>query len=195
MTWRVAPERSPLAFQPAAPAVSVEAAGVPPRAKAAQVLAVSSGLLREATRHGEAGNLARAGQLLDRVLEQDPRNLPALLHLGGIRRAEGQLYESLLLYQRALRLNGRDARAHLGLGRTFEALGWVQTAEAHLRLALDASPNLIEAFLGLGRCLLAQGRRDEAAIACQEVLLLAPDHRQAHELLQQALGADDEAAT
>lgn len=194
MTWRVVPKRSPLAFPATAPAVAVEPVRVRPQAKAAQVLAVSSGLLREALRHADAGNTARAGQLLDRVLEQDPRNLPALLHLGGIRRAQRQLYESLLLYQRALRLNARDARAHLGLGRTFEALGWVQTAEAHLRLALDAHPNMIEAFVDLSRCLLAQGRHEEAAVASQEAILLAPDHRQAHALLQQALGGDQDDA-
>lgn len=185
MSPRAAPQRAlPYAEAPAS-TCSIEQ-DAPPRAKAAQVMAVSSGLLREALRHQEGGNRARAGQLLDRVLEQDPRNLRALIHLGQLRRVEGQLYESLLLYQRALRLDGRNADAHLGLGQAFADLDWMQTAEGHLRLALDASPNLLEAFVGLGRCLLAQGRRHEAIVACEEAILLMPDCREAHEILEQA---------
>ena len=193
MNPRAASERSLFALEAPAPAESADSAAVPPPAKAAQVLAVSSGLLREALRHQENGNTVRAGWLLDRVLEQDPRNLRALIHLGGIRRVEGQLYEALLLYQRAIRLDSQEAQAHFGLGRTFLELGWVQTAEAHLRLAIAANPNLVKALVCLSGCLLAQGRRSEAIIACQEAILLAPDYRQAHELLQQALPADGKA--
>ena len=193
MNPRAASERNLFTFEvPVSADAEHPAAGTPP-AKAAQVLAVSSGLLREALRHQENGNTARAGRLLDRVLEQDPRNLRALIHLGGIRRIEGQLYESLLLYQRAIRLDSREAGAHFGLGRTFLDLGWVQTAEAHLRLAIEANPSFVKALVCLSGCLLAQGRRREAVIACQEAIVLAPDCRQAHELLQQALPADDKA--
>ena len=191
MTLPAAHDRALFAAEAPASTVTAQQAA-PPRAKAAQVLAVSSGLLREAQRHQENGNSARAGQLLDRVLEQDPRNLSALIHLGEIRRTEGQLYESLLLHQRAVHLDGRNADAHLGLGQTFAELGWVQTAEAHLRLALEASPNLLEAFIGLGRCLLAQERRHEAIVACQEAILLVPDCPEAHEILEQAARTDSE---
>ena len=191
MSSRAAQQRALLAAE--APASTSQIGqDAPPRAKAAQVMAVSSGLLREALRHQEDGNGARAGQLLDRVLEQDPRNLRALVHLGQLRRAEGQLYESLLLYQRALHLDGRNADAHLGLGQAFVDLGWMQTAEGHLRLALDAHPNLLAAFVGLSRCLLAQGRRHEAIVACEEAILLMPDCRQAHEILEQATRAESD---
>ena len=191
MSPRAAPERTLPATEAPASTCSI-GQDAPPRAKAAQVMAVSSGLLREALRHQEDGNRARAGQLLDSVLEQDPRNLRALIHLGHLRRAEGQLYESLLLYQRALHLDGGNADAHLGLGQAFAELDWVQTAEGHLRLALDANPNLLEAFIGLSRCLLAQGRRHEAIVACEEAILLMPDCRQAHETLEQATRAESD---
>ena len=79
------------------------------------------------------------------------------------------------------------AAAHLGLAKTFDDLGWVQTAEAHLRYALESSPYLVDALVGLSKCLIAQGRYNEAVVACQEAILNAPDCPQAHHYLQIAL--------
>ncbi len=144
-------------------------------AREAKILRVSGNLYNEAVRHHRDGNLARASQLLERVLDNEPRHFGALVSLGALRRSQGKLYESLLLYQRALKVNARDVTAHLGLGKTFDDLGWVQTAEAHLRYALDINPYLVEALTGLSTCLIAQGRYNEAVVASQDAILNAPD--------------------
>ncbi len=159
-------------------------------AREAKLFAVPDNLLEEAERRQREGDFTRASRLLERVLENDSKDQRALVGLGGIRRSQGKLYESVLLYQRALKIDSQDAQAHYGLGKTFSELGWVQTAEAHLRLALEVSPTFVSAFVCLSSCLLEQGRYREAIVACQEAILLVPDCQQAHRNLEIALSGE-----
>ncbi len=156
-------------------------------AREAKILRVSGNLYNEAVRHHRDGNLVRASQLLERVLDNEPQHFGALISLGSLRRSQGKLYESVLFYQRALKVNAKDAGAHLGLGKSFDDLGWVQTAEAHFKLALEANPYVVDALVGLSKCLIAQARYNEAVVACQEAILNAPDCPPAHQYLQIAL--------
>ncbi len=50
------------------------------------------------------------------------------------------------------------------------------------REATDLHPNLLPAYLGLGRVCLAQGRLDETRTALESARALAPDHPQVTKL-------------
>lgn len=65
-------------------------------------------------------------------------------------------------YQRAAKLNPKEARAYLGLGRVFAAQSRVPETIAAYRKAVELKPKFAEARFNLGLVLYVTGRRDEA---------------------------------
>ena len=65
-------------------------------------------------------------------------------------------------YQRAARLNPKEARAYLGLGRVYAAQNRVPETLAAYRKAVELKPRMAEARFNLGLVLLATGKREEA---------------------------------
>ena len=65
-------------------------------------------------------------------------------------------------YLRAAKLNPKEARAHLGLGRVYAAQSRVPETVAAYRKAIEIKPKFAEAHFNLGLVLLVTGQRDEA---------------------------------
>lgn len=65
-------------------------------------------------------------------------------------------------YQEALRLNPKEARAYLGLGRLYAAQNRADDAVGALKKAIEVKPKLAEAYFNLGMIYAATGQKDAA---------------------------------
>lgn len=97
--------------------------------------------------------------------------------------------DSVTLFRRALAVTEENPRAHLNLA---EALVARRDPEAltHYRAALELSPDLADAWAGLGRTLLHSGRASEALTPLGRALDLAPDDPRIRFTFARALSAN-----
>lgn len=72
--------------------------------------------------------------------------------------------EALDAYQRAAKINPKEARAYIGLGRVYAARNQVPETLAAYRKAVELKPKLAEARFNLGLVLFVTGKRDEALV-------------------------------
>lgn len=72
--------------------------------------------------------------------------------------------EALRSYQEAAKLNPKEARAYLGLGRVYAAQNRVPETLAAYRKAVELKPKLAEARFNLGLVLFVTGKREEALV-------------------------------
>lgn len=141
--------------------------------------------------------LARSGQLdraldsIRRVLMADPDNEIARVNLGYVSIQKGMYGEAGEHLRRALGL-GRDRKATLYallyMGTLEARRGNPQAAAEWLEKAIEAGPNLIEAYYHLGHALLAGGRLERARAVWQDAAgrnRYNPYARKSQELLEQ----------
>ncbi len=118
-----------------------------------------------------------ARRAIDRALGLGPNLLVVQYSAGVLRAITGDGEAALEHFERAMRISPRDPNmaaflvgmggAHLICGRYEQALEWVQRA-------LHESPNFVSAHRLLVTVLGHLGRRDEARLAAQHLLELAP---------------------
>lgn len=65
-------------------------------------------------------------------------------------------------YQDALKLNPKEARAYLGLGRLYAAQNRVDESIISFKKAIEIKPKLAEAYFNLGMIYAAIGKKDAA---------------------------------
>ncbi len=111
---------------------------------------------------------------------------------------ERTLRDTLAFNAERLRIDPRDATAHVNRGRAFLAKQRTAEAEAEFVQALALSPRLDEAHYCLGLCHRMKGATAEAIAAFRRALESNPDHVRAHGnlgLLEVEAGHDEAAAT
>jgi FkbM family methyltransferase len=75
---------------------------------------------------------------------------------------QGRYDEAANTFRKAIRLDCRDAKSHLGLGDALYRKLEYGAAEAAFRTAIDLDPTYAEAYSGLARLLIHLNRQDEA---------------------------------
>ncbi len=90
---------------------------------------------------GQAGQPAEAAADLQRSIAADPRFVPALYNLAVIRTADAPAVAAQL-YERAVRIEPKDAIAHLNLGFVLKTLGRTAAGNAQIATALRLDPSL-----------------------------------------------------
>lgn len=65
-------------------------------------------------------------------------------------------------YREAIKLNPKEARAYLGLGRLYAAQERVDDSIAAFKKAIELKPKLAEAYFNLGIIYVATGKKDAA---------------------------------
>ena len=130
----------------------------------------------------DVGEVARAAQEIETVLQQDPDNVPALARLGIVRMASGDLASAEDLWRRALAREPKNAEVlhnlSVLLASTDRLLEATRLAErAHLWAPLDLTKRL-----QFARCLASVGDFERARTHCTQILMVAPEHIQATEL-------------
>jgi tetratricopeptide (TPR) repeat protein len=87
--------------------------------------------------------------------------------LGQALMAGGRTTQAESAYREAIRLDGMNALARMGLGELRVATGRAEEALGEFELALKRQPSLVGAHLGLGNSLAVLGRNEDA-LACYE---------------------------
>lgn len=122
----------------------------------------------------QAGDSAQAKTLYLQVLEDDPRNIDALLGLGVISSKEGRIEETVNYYQRVLELEPRNAYAQAGL---ISIMGGADAAssETRLRQLIAREPSAFLYFT-LGNLYADQGQWPGAQQAYFQAFQSQPDN-------------------
>jgi protein O-GlcNAc transferase len=147
-----------------------------------------------ALRHHQAGRLAEAEGLYQRVLQADSRHVDALHFLGVIAHQNGRNDAAVELIGKAIAQNDRVPAFHNNLGNALKALGRMEEAVLSYRRALTLKPDLVAAHYNIGIALQAQGNLTEAESSYRRALALKPDHPEAHSNLGNTLQAQGKLA-
>lgn len=118
------------------------------------------GLWDKALRHMQAGELARAEELLRQLLEEEPGFVPALNKLGVCRARSGDLQGAREAFRSALEQDARYVPALSNLATTYLEEGALDQAIALYRRALEEDPDYAVARENLAAAYKRQGNWD-----------------------------------
>ena len=121
--------------------------------------------------------LDEAISLIQRALKDPTYERPALAYtnLGLAYFKKGLLRQSVEQLQTALEYQPDLPEAYYNLGLVYARLQERETAIRNFREAIRYRPSYVEAHASLGQVLLATGRTEEARVAFERVVTLAPD--------------------
>jgi len=117
---------------------------------------------------------AQAKSELALVLKVKPADGPALVGLGQLELAEGNLVGAAEHLEAALRVRD-DFDARMALGRARLQQQKMEDAATHFQRAAELDPKSAAALSGLGQALLAAGKPEDAERALQAALQIQPD--------------------
>ena len=103
-----------------------------------------------------------------------PKMGAAWVVLGQALKAAERMEEAERAYAEAIRLDGMDPLARMGLGELKIACGRPRDAAREFELALERRPAMVAAHLGLGNALALAGRNEEAFERYEAALALRP---------------------
>ncbi|MEJ0069502.1 MAG: tetratricopeptide repeat protein [Pseudomonadota bacterium] len=153
--------------------------------------------LAQALAAHQAGDLAEAELLFQRVLAAAPRHPVALQRLGVIALQRGRPAPAAALLAEAAAASPDDAGIQFNLALALRALDRVDDAAAGYQRALALAPDFADAHVNLANLRRGQGRLDEARAGYERAIAVAPRHAGAHNnlgSLLQDLGAHAAAA-
>ncbi len=123
---------------------------------------------------------AEAAEVLQIMLEKDPRDEDALELLGCVRFFEKQLEPARDAFQELTKLNPANVQGWVNLGAVLNRLGEHKKAVEALRRALQKDRKCAEAYYNMGIAQRGQGLNTMAISAYKEALKLKPDLLEAH---------------
>ena len=135
----------------------------------------------------QAGNLAQAAALYQKILADEPENAEALHLLGVLSHQQGAHVRAVELIGRAVAHRPNSAAFHANLAEAYRALGQLERAVGSCKAALVLKPDYPEALANLGLALQAMRRRDEAADCFRRAIELRPGFAGAHNNLGNVL--------
>lgn len=123
----------------------------------------------------QAGELARAKGLYERIIEQQPAHADALHFLGLLCFQEGDGERALALIRSAIEHKPEVAPYHDNLGTVLESTGELEAALAAFREAARLGGEDAERSFNMGVVLARAGRYDEAEAAYRRAIEQAPN--------------------
>ncbi|MBI5845034.1 MAG: tetratricopeptide repeat protein [Deltaproteobacteria bacterium] len=126
---------------------------------------------------------AEAVDAFQAALKVDPSSVPAKMGLGAACLSAGEVERAERLFRQICENEPGLVDARINLAVTLLVKKDARGAEAEFYGALRQDPGSIRAALALAELLEGQGRRDEAAILCRDVLLRNPGHQGAIDAL------------
>ena len=123
----------------------------------------------------EDGDHAAAERSFRRVLEAQPRNVPALVNLGVALRETGRLEESMACFQRAAATDPANAEALNNLGLSLHHDGQSRDAIRLFKRALQLRPGFAQALVNWGNALRDMGDLAGATARFDEAIAADPN--------------------
>jgi tetratricopeptide (TPR) repeat protein len=134
------------------------------------------GLIDQAKRAHQAGQLQQAEQLYRAALGMAPADAEATHYLGLLYYRSGRFDQALPLLAEACRLDPTNAFYWFNAGVVAQRAGKAEDAVRSYRQALAHNPRHTDASVNLGNVLRELGRLDEAEETYDQVLRTTPDH-------------------
>lgn len=135
----------------------------------------ATGLFSQALVEMYSGKTEAALDFFARSLRADPANPETLLY-------KAQAFRDLSLWPQAEQVYRDILKERPNYWPAWDELGWIRSrqarykdAEAAYKLASSVAPNVAHPVANLATMYLEQGKRDEAAAACDRSLKIAPD--------------------
>ncbi|MCG3136302.1 MAG: Lipopolysaccharide assembly protein B [Phycisphaerae bacterium] len=101
---------------------------------------------------------------------------PARLAIADLLREKYNLSEALTDYQVVLKQNPHCVEAYLGMGYIALENWSFEYVETYSAIALDINPHCAEAYVLLAACRMLERRYDDALAACEQALVINPEH-------------------
>jgi tetratricopeptide (TPR) repeat protein len=140
-----------------------------------------------AVQYHNAGDLKKAENIYQQILQVDP-NQPVALHLlGVIAHQSGKNDIAIDLIEKALAIKPDYVEAYSNLSNALADLGRLDEAVAFCRKAIAIKPDYPEAHSNLGKTLQELGKSDEAVNNYKKALALKPDYAEAYNNLGRVL--------
>lgn len=117
-----------------------------------------------ARQHAQAGRMAEAGSIAQKILEIQPGNLEAGFILSS---AAVDLPQTVELLARVVALHPENADAHYSLAGVLRRQGQLERSAFHFHEATKQRSSFIQAHIGLVAVLEQMGRFDQALVACR----------------------------
>jgi tetratricopeptide (TPR) repeat protein len=124
--------------------------------------------------------VAEAAEILQIMLEQNPRDEVALEMLGMARFQNKELPAAREAFEQHTKLNSGHARAWVNLGAVLNRMGEFRKAVEALRRALQKDRKCAEAYYNMGIAQRGQSLNTMAISAYKEAIKLKPDLIEAH---------------
>ena len=118
------------------------------------------------------GKRPEAIRLLEKTIQDNPRQADAHLLLGSVLMEDGRREESIAQLREAVRLRPNSAEAHNALGEAYNAFDDPKSARASFEKSVELDPKLAVARVNLGMVLLHAGEMDTAAMHLDRAIAL-----------------------
>jgi cytochrome c-type biogenesis protein CcmH/NrfG len=126
------------------------------------------------TAYLDARRLDKAESMLRKAQELNPKRPEVYFALGEVYRQQKKYAEAEKVLREGLKLGDRLWQGHYTLGRVYLEMGEYLKAGPQIGLAIQLKPDLAEAHLLAGNILLRAHKPDDALLAFEEYLRLAP---------------------
>jgi Flp pilus assembly protein TadD len=126
-----------------------------------------------------SGQLTRAQNLIETVVDKPPLDAGLLANLGNVFARQGRIEQAEEALHKALAVNPELSQAYNLLGQVEERKGNATEAERSYRQAVRYRPDLAEARNNLANLLVAEEHFDEAAFEFRQAIAAAPDFAEA----------------
>lgn len=136
-------------------------------------------MLQQAVQAFEGGNMDRAGSILKRVLQAEPKNLPALHILGLIKASQKKYEEAVELLSKAARISPNEGSIQFNLAKALVDCGFERRSLPHHQKAVSLSPDNAGAWLNYGKAVSSLGLHEEALAYFDRSISLKPNYVEA----------------
>ena len=113
-------------------------------------------------------------ELLNRAIQQNPRNALAYLNRANTLKALGDIEQAIANYKQAVAIHPEYAEAYVNLGIALQEIQQADQALSFYRKAIALKPDFAEAFFALGNALQDCGQTEAAVLSLQEATRLRP---------------------
>ena len=137
-------------------------------------------MLQQAIQAFQSKNYERAESILNRVIKEAPKNLPALHILGLIKASQKKFKEAADLLGKAARLNPNDAAIEYNLAKALTDSGMVIESIAHHKKAVGLAPHNADAWMNYGRALSSLSQHESALQCFDRAVSINPNYADAH---------------
>ena len=136
-------------------------------------------MLQQAIQAFQISNYDGADLMLRRILQADPKNLPALHILGLIKASQKKYQEAVDLLAKAEKIHPNDSSIQYNLAKALMDCGFDKESLPHHQKAVQLAPNNQDAWFNYGKACSNLAHHDEALKQFDKALSLKPDYGEA----------------